>query len=457
LKKHVDKIVDFVKSNSIKNETLLSFILEFEKTNFSSILNNIQSRTEPYFFTAIDDENVSFLGFDSIYKISTLGQYRIEDAEKKVEELEKNFISNWSHFNISSIPLFLGGMKFSVDSSTDLWNDFSDSEWFIPKFLFLNIQNKHYLIYNFFGSKSKKDDVLFDFQLLDLLVKPNVDKVNAIGDIIISSNGKEKKRWIENVNKALEKIDSGIVQKIVLSRQVDLELRKVFQISKVLKKLRERYPRCYVFAFRKNDSIFFGASPEKLAKISDEWIEADALAGSISRGETEESDAKLANVLLTSKKDIAEQQIVVSFIHDSFSLFCNKIVFDETPIIRKLPNIQHLWTPIKGKINPNQSLFSILKELHPTPAICGVPWSEARNLISEMEPHDRGLFSGMIGWFNFNNECEFAVAIRSALIKGKSIHAFAGCGIVKGSDPEFEYAESELKLKPIFSLFEILK
>ena len=457
MQKHIDKIIDFAESNSIQNETLFSFILDFEEIDFTSILNNIQLRKEAYFYSTLENEAISFLGFDSIYSINTHGISRLDDAEKFVEKLEKNFISNWDKFNRISVPLFLGGMKFSVDNSTDLWNDFSDSEWFVPKFLFLKTHNKSYLVYNFFGDKSSLDEVLSDFQLLDLLVKPNVNKGKAIGKIVISSNGKEKKRWIENVNHALEKIDSGVVQKIVLSRQVDLELKENLDISKVLGNLSKRYPRCYVFAFRKNESIFFGASPEKLAKISNNWIEADALAGSISRGETSEKDSELANKLLTSEKDIAEQQIVVSFISESFGQFCKDVVFDKNPIIRKLPNIQHLWTPIKGEIKSEQSLFSILKELHPTPAICGVPWDKARDSIIEMELHDRGLFSGMIGWFNFNNEGEFAVAIRSALLQRKFIYAFAGCGIVKGSDPEFEYAESELKLKPIFSLFEILK
>jgi menaquinone-specific isochorismate synthase len=454
LKKYIDKIVSFIESNRIKDGAISSFILDFEKIDFSSILNNIQPRKEPYFYTSLKNDKISFLGFDSIVQINTSGERRLEEAEEKITDLEKNFISNWEQFNLDSVPLFLGGMKFSVNNLATLWEDFDDSEWFIPKFLFLKIKDKEYLVYNFRGNKNSEKDIALDFNLLSLLIKQNILVDDKIGEITVSSNGKEKKRWVKNVNKALEKIDSGMVQKIVLSRQVDLKLSENIFISKVLEKLGERYPRCYVFAFRKNDSIFFGASPEKLAKISNEWIEADALAGSISRGNTEEKDNEFANELLTNKKDIAEQQIVVSFIKDSFSLFCNEVIFDENPIIRKLPNIQHLWTPIKGKISPKQSLFSILQELHPTPAICGVPWDKARDSIIKMEPHNRGLFSGMIGWFNFNNEGEFAVAIRSALLKDKSIYAFAGCGIVNGSDPEFEYAESELKLKPILSLFE---
>ncbi|MCF6271057.1 MAG: isochorismate synthase [Melioribacteraceae bacterium] len=454
MKRFLEKIEHFIKSNSIQNKTLSSLAFDIEDIDFSSILNNIQNRKELYFYTTNVKEDISFLGFDSIFQVQTNGNTRLEDTTNEITKLEKDFCSNWSDFNLHSVPLFLGGMKFSINYLEGLWSDFSDSEWFIPKFLFFEFRGKPYLVYNFFGNKASKDEINRDFELLNSLLKLNHKKRNEPGRIVISSNGKEKEGWVRNINKALEEIDSGKVQKIVLSRQIDMELETNIDISNILRTLGERYPRCYVFAFRKNDSIFFGASPEKLAKISNGWIEADALAGSVARGETEEKDEHLANSLLNSQKDLAEQQIVVSFIRDSFSKFCNEIVFDDTPIIRKLPNIQHLWTPIKGKINSEQSVFTILKELHPTPAICGVPWNKALDSIREMEPHDRGLFSGMVGWFNFNNEGEFAVAIRSALLKKKSIYAFAGCGIVKGSEPEFEYAESELKLKPILSLFE---
>jgi menaquinone-specific isochorismate synthase len=454
LKRFLDKIEHFININSIEDKTLSSLIFDFDEIDFSSILNNIQNRDGLYFYTTHVKEDISFLGFDSIFQVQTYGDSRIEDTENIITELETVFLSNWNEYNIDSIPLFLGGMKFSTDNSDNLWSDFSDSEWFIPKFLFFEFQNKPYLIYNFFGNNVSTINLESDFQLLNSLIQKNSFDSKSIGSVAISSNGKEKEVWVSNVNKALAEIKSGEVQKIVLSRQVDLELESSVEISKILEVLGAKYPRCYVFAFRKNDSIFFGASPEKLAKISHGWIEADALAGSISRGKTTEEDILFSERLLTSEKDLAEQKIVVSFIKNSFTQFCENIVCDENPIIRKLPNIQHLWTPIKGKVNSNQSIFSILKELHPTPAICGVPWTKARNSIIEMEPHDRGLFSGMIGWFNFNNEGEFAVAIRSALLRKKSIHAFAGCGIVKGSDPEAEYSESELKLKPIISLFE---
>ena len=144
----------------------------------------------------------------------------------------------------------------------------------------------------------------------------------------------------------------------------------------------------------------------------------------------------------------------MDFIAKSFSSFTEDIEYDPKPIIRKLPNIQHLWTPIKAKLKSNRPVFSFLKEVHPTPAICGVPWTAAMSQILKQENHNRGLYTGAIGWFNFRNEGEFAVAIRSALLQKNRLFAFAGCGIVKGSDPQTEFEETKLKLKPILSLFD---
>ncbi len=456
MKKYIDIITDFLESSPIKPNSFLSLIFDADEIDFSSLLSNMQDRSETYFYTTHVKEDISFLGFDSVFHISANGNSRLKETEEKIKELETSFISNWNKFNLRSIPLFMGGMKFSIEKSNELWADFSDSEWFIPKFLFLKQNNKPYLVYNSFVKNLSNDKINSDFELLSTILKEKTT-TKSLGKVKNHSNGNEKKSWITNVNTALSEIKQGEVQKIVLSRQVDLELDATPSISKIITTLGERYPKCYVFAFKKNNSIFFGASPEKLAKVSNGWIEADALAGSISRGRTGAEDNSLAQTLLESKKDLAEQKIVVSFIKDSFSQLCDKIIFEEKPIIRKLPNIQHLWTPIKGRINSSQSIFSILKWLHPTPAICGVPWEKARSSIIKMESHNRGLYTGMIGWFNLNNEGEFAVAIRSALLKENRIYAFAGCGIVEGSEPEVEYAESELKLSPIISLFESKK
>jgi menaquinone-specific isochorismate synthase len=119
----------------------------------------------------------------------------------------------------------------------------------------------------------------------------------------------------------------------------------------------------------------------------------------------------------------------------------------------KLENIQHLKTKFEGVLFKDKFFFDLINELQPTPAVCGFPKEEAYKFILENETYERGLYSGITGWFNLYDEGEMAVAIRSALIKGNKLHAFAGCGIVEGSDPVAEYEETEIKLKPIFSIF----
>ena len=221
----------------------------------------------------------------------------------------------------------------------------------------------------------------------------------------------------------------------------------------MLNELSEKFPRCYTYAYKKGKSVFIGASPEKLAKFSNGWIEIDALAGSAPRGKTQEEDNFYEQFLLNSEKNINEQQSVVNFIKELIENISDEISFDEKPLIRKLPNIQHLWTRIKAKLNKDCKLFDVLLKLHPTPAICGTPWDVAQNYILKVEKHDRGLYTGNIGWFNLTGNGEFAVAIRSALIKNNELFAYSGCGIVEGSEPQSEFEESEIKLKPILSLF----
>lgn len=453
----IDDIKVHFKNKTFKNcgETH-SLAFPINEANFEELLNFISGTDKTFYYSSIPADMTYFLGCDVVTEIKARGSDREEKTSRIIESIYSQFISNWSNYGLDSIPLFMGGMKFSPDEDGNLWDDYSDSDWFIPKFLFYRKGNEYFLVYNFIDDINHSLEA--DLEQLEQILNGNAGKTEVSeSSVIIDSNISDaalKKRWKEKVSAALDRINRGEIQKIVLSREVKLLLNKRPELSELLTNLQSQFPRCYIFAFRKNDSIFIGASPEKLAKVSNRWVEADALAGSISRGRTPEEDAKFAEELLNSSKNLAEQKTVVDFISDSFRRFSDEILFDKDPIIRKLPNIQHLWTPIKARLRSEEDIFSILHEIHPTPAICGVPWNNAMANIRKMEEHNRGLFAGIIGWFNFKNEGEFAVAIRSALLKNDTVYAYAGCGIVEGSDPESEYEETELKLQSILSLFQ---
>jgi menaquinone-specific isochorismate synthase len=188
-------------------------------------------------------------------------------------------------------------------------------------------------------------------------------------------------------------------------------------------------------------------------KVSGNTAVVESVAGSAARGEKTEADNELEKFLKTSEKNHQEHLIVSNFITEVLIKYSDNVHVLEKKQIRKLDNIQHLITRISAELNLEGDLFKLIDSLFPTPAVCGVPKEKAMNLIRQLEVHDRGLYSGLVGFFDFENSCELAVAIRSALVKENQVTAFAGAGLVQGSDPKEEFLEINLKLNTILSLF----
>ncbi len=167
----------------------------------------------------------------------------------------------------------------------------------------------------------------------------------------------------------------------------------------------------------------------------------------------EHEDTNYAEELLNSSKNLKEHKFVSDFVSNVVKKYSNKVSSSISPMITKLENIQHLVTKINAELKSNGNFLQLIEELYPTPAVCGVPKNDAMKFIRKNEQHDRGLYSGLIGWMDFNGNCDFSVAIRSALLKGNEITAFAGAGILEDSDIDEEFLETQLKLNPILELF----
>ncbi len=165
-----------------------------------------------------------------------------------------------------------------------------------------------------------------------------------------------------------------------------------------------------------------------------------ALAGSAPRGKTEEEDRCFGTELLLSEKNKEEHEIVVAMIRDTLTTFCSEVLVTDTPQLLQLKNIQHLKTPIFGQLLPGYSILDAVQTLHPTPAVGGFSRQAALEAIRADQNLDRGWYAGPIGWIDGNGNGEFAVALRSALIKDNKAVLFVGCGIVADSHPENEYA-----------------
>lgn len=257
-----------------------------------------------------------------------------------------------------------------------------------------------------------------------------------------------------SVERALSDIRSGRYRKIVLARALDLRLDRALNPLHALNDLRMRYPSCCTYSLANGrGQSFIGASPERLVRVENGRMSTEALAGSTARGRSAADDACLAEELLNSPKDRREHAIVLESIARRLRELGLKPEFPPEPRLLRLSNVQHLHTPVEARLGTRFHLFDLLATLHPTPAVGGTPREEACPVISQLEPFQRGLYAGPMGWINARGEGEFTVAIRSALVDGDRARVFAGAGIVEGSDPRKEWNETELKFR---SLLEVL-
>ncbi len=248
------------------------------------------------------------------------------------------------------------------------------------------------------------------------------------------------------VAQALERIAAGEFKKIVLARAQNLTADRPLHPLRVLNGLRQRFPDCYAFSCARGAGpSFIGASPERLVRVSQGRVETEALAGSIRRGAGASEDAALAAALLRSEKDRREHREVLDDIVARLTPLGLVPECAETPQVRRLANVQHLHTAVQAPLPEGTGLLDVLAALHPTPAVGGSPREGAVTRIRELEGFPRGLYAGALGWLNARGGGEFFVGIRSARVDGAQARVYAGAGIVAGSTPDKEFAETELK------------
>lgn len=253
--------------------------------------------------------------------------------------------------------------------------------------------------------------------------------------------------WRGMVADAVEALQAGQLEKVVLAREVLAHAAQPFDPAATLVALRERFPDTFVFAIARGGRTFLGASPERLVSLQGRTVAASALAGSIGRGATPEQDAILGAELLASAKDREEHAVVVRMLQQALAECCEQISAPAEPTLMRLRNVQHLYTPLTGTLHGAQSVLELVERLHPTPALGGQPRTEALAWIREREGLDRGWYGAPVGWVDAAGQGEFAVAIRSALVGSNQASLFAGAGIVAASDPIREERETEIKLR----------
>ena len=254
--------------------------------------------------------------------------------------------------------------------------------------------------------------------------------------------------WTDSVRRILSAIDAGDVRKVVLARQLVVESGVPFNRRSVLDRLRRSHPSCFTYAA----GSFVGASPELLVRRRGDEVASCPMAGTVRRGATAGEDHALTTGLRRSTKEAEEHRLLVDAVVAALAPVCAGPPEAGEPDVVRFPTVSHLATRVRGVLRrPAPSALALAGLLHPTPAVGGLPRAAALATIADLEGFDRGLYAGPVGWVDAAGDGEWAVALRGAQLDGPRARLVAGAGIVAGSDPEAEWAETEAKLRPMLA------
>jgi menaquinone-specific isochorismate synthase len=259
--------------------------------------------------------------------------------------------------------------------------------------------------------------------------------------------------WEHAVATAVRRISRGDLRKVVLARDLYASADRPLDQRVLLRRLASRYPDCYTFAC----AGLVGATPELLISRDGTEVTSLVLAGTMPRGATPAEDNAIAAALLGSAKDNEEHVYVVTSLREILEPLCDQLDIAPRPELIRLPNLQHLGTPVRGTLRTDRdsrSALALAAAVHPTAAVGGTPTDTAVELIRELENMDRERYAGPVGWIDADGNGEWGIALRCAQLDGNRARLFAGCGIVAGSDPATELAEAQIKFRPMQTALE---
>jgi menaquinone-specific isochorismate synthase len=254
--------------------------------------------------------------------------------------------------------------------------------------------------------------------------------------------------WTGLVAEAVRRIAAGEVEKVVLARDVVVAASRAVDPRWPLRRLADQYPSCWTFAV---DGLL-GATPEMLVRLEKGVATSRVLAGTLRRNGDPARDRYDGTALAGSIKDLEEHGYGVRSVAHALARHCRSVEVPEEPFVLALPNVMHLATDVTAVVADGSSSLGLLASLHPSAAVCGSPTDAALRVIREIEGLDRGRYAGPVGWMNAAGDGEWGIALRCAEIDPaapEQLRLFAGCGIVAGSKPQDELAESEAKLVPV--------
>ncbi|MEI6846947.1 MAG: isochorismate synthase [Chlorobiaceae bacterium] len=351
---------------------------------------------------------------------------------------------------------YFGGFRFNNSETQEtIWQGFPSFSFVLPLVQLTFEKNIFTLSCNIWFEN--RDELITKMRatskLLDELVTSTDCSALKLPELLNISYNPDEKIWTEQCIKALETFDDGSMEKIMLARQTMLEFSST--LSPLLFLLRYPYPENTIYRFYfepAENHAFFSFSPERLYRRDANMLLTEALAGTCSKTIFTVDDHHASEALLNSEKDIREHKFVKDMIYHDLNAICSEIDMEEEVCVLQLNSLAHLYTRCTATLKPeSMNDGEVLKHLHPTPAVGGVPKVPAVKHIMDLEPFSRGWYAAPVGWVS-SDAAEFSVAIRSALVHGRFAYLYSGAGLVKGSEPISEWEEVEQKIGDLLTI-----
>ncbi len=441
---------------------LVSISIEVDALDPLAVLESIFEPGEAHFYAERPSLDTAIAGAEAVVSVDASGEGRFAAVQRFVDETLAHTIA------VGDVAAPFGGphffTTFAFHDEVECGEAFPAARVFVPRWQVARAGERTTAVANLLVTPEAELDVVaekvwrahgkfrrFEYgveRVSDPLVSLGAgDAKGRVGDPPYAVSVEEDD-YRAAVAKALERIGAGEFNKIVLARTRTVRAEAPLHPLRMLNGLRQTFPDCYAFSVANGrGQSFIGATPERLARVSRGILETEALAGSARRGASAAEDAQRGGALLRSEKDRREQRLVLDSICRRLEPLGLTLEFADEPSLRKLANVQHLHTAVRATLPESVRLLDVVARLHPTPAVGGSPRAAAVARIRELEGFPRGLYAGALGWLNARGGGEFFVGLRAAVVDGATARLFAGAGIVAGSSPDQEWAETELKFR----------
>ncbi|MEN8178208.1 MAG: isochorismate synthase [Pseudomonadota bacterium] len=438
-----------------RNNRYYTLNLKIEGFHF----NNLSCAGQRWCYWSKPDNEEYRLGAGEVLRFSTTGAERF----KQLSATYRETLKHWDRYDpdASNVePVLFTGFAFSADAPmSGAWQGLPNSGLCLPEVLLQQLGDSCTLSCSCHPTQAEDALASVD-SWISLLTQIFDDMLQRPGppghrtNLPLTHREPTSDVWLEKVRAAIRAIDQGLLEKVVLSRHIHVRAERKLNPIRLMSTLNCLYPDSVLFATRQDGLTFLAATPEYLLTCKNSLITSDAVAGTLPRAADETRDRQLGQKLLNDPKSQHEHQVVVDNILAVMDEICSAVEPVKQPQLKRLRVLQHLWTLLRGTLKPGIGLFEAAEQLHPTAAVNGMPVQRAHAWLDENEPFSRGWYTGAAGWINPKGDGELAVLIRCVQLKGYDAELYAGAGITADSDPESEYAETELKLAAMLEAME---